>query len=176
MRGMRTFALFIALGLAGCDTDVFLGRACTEIGCSDSLTLGFNTADGHWPDGDYRIEFDFAGDERRCSFSLPEALPAQVGSVGEVCDSSQRGHFSAKTTCMETRTKDAVTQSCTPLPGQWTLALHREGTPKTVSVRVTRDEQEVASVSQTVSYRENRPNGPDCDPLCRQAQIDVMVE
>ena len=173
---MRTSALLIALALAGCDTDVFLGKGCTDIGCGDSLSLNFNTADGSWPDGEYRLELDFAGDEQRCSFKLPESLPAQRGSVGQVCESNLRGSIFAKTVCMETRTKDAVSQSCTPLPDQWTLTLHRDGTPKTVSIRVTRDDQEVASVSQTVNYRDNRPNGPDCEPLCRQAQIELTVD
>lgn len=174
---MRTFALFIALGLAGCDTDVFLGKACTDIGCSDGLSLSFNTVDGHWPDGDYHLELDFAGDQHRCSFRLPDALPKERGATGQaVCEANMSGYFSAKTMCMETRSKDSVSQSCTPLDGQWTLDLHRDGTPKTVSVRVTRDEREVASVSRTIDYQENRPNGPDCEPLCRQARIDLLVE
>ena len=172
---MRLLALLSILALAGCETNV-LGHGCTEIGCGDALSLSFETADGHWPDGDYRVELEFAGESEVCTFKLPDALPTETAGAAQVCEPSPRGFFSPKSTCTETRTKDAVSESCTPLPDQWTLALYRDGTPETVSVRVTRDDQEVASLSQTVDYRENRPNGPDCEPVCRQSQIDVQVD
>jgi len=172
----RTLLAALIVLWAGCDADL-LGRSCTEIGCVDQLSLTFRAPDNRWREGAYRIELELEGEALQCAFSVPAALPAQLGSVGQVeCGRGASAYFSAETLCTETRTRDAVSHSCTPRAGEWTLQLSRSGTPARLEVRVTRDEQEVASLSETVKYRENRPNGPDCEPLCRQAQLEIAVE
>jgi hypothetical protein len=133
-------------------------------------------AAGHWPAGGYRVELDFEAEQVSCTFNVPAALPANPGAAGTItCGPSVFANFVARTVCTEMRTRDAVSQSCTPLPGEWTLELNHPGTPATIKVRVTRDDQEVASLDRSVQYEESRPNGPDCEPLCRQSQIALLV-
>lgn len=175
---MKAICLAMVTLLAGCDEDPFGGHGCTEIGCVDQLSLRVKTADDRWVDGAYAIELDLAGQKHVCTFTIPNDLPKQLGSIEDItCEPRlQTSYFQAVTTCTETRTKDAVSQSCTPHPGEWTLELALAATPDSAAVRVTRDGAVLLEKSEKVSYVATRPNGPECEPLCRQSQITWTLE
>jgi hypothetical protein len=111
--------------------------------------------------------------------TLPADLPGR-GSTSEIaCDPPigfPGASLSQDATCMEQRTADAVGQSCTPIPDHYTLSAFIQRTPESVSVAVSRDGESFAEVSEALDYTEHHPNGPDCEPTCRGAGVEVVLE
>ena len=77
--------------------------------------------------------------------------------------------------CTEYRTGDAVSQSCTPVPDRWYFAATLEGTPAELTVAVERDGVALLDEHRTLAYRDEYPNGPECDPVCRQASAALTL-
>jgi hypothetical protein len=156
-----------------------LPHGCTEIGCADGVFADLAFADHRWPDGAYEIEIALDDVTHACSFSWPEAQPAR-GSVSSLRCEPADAAFSIAITqqaeCTEQRTADAVSQSCQPLEGQYSLQLSAFGTPKRMQVRVERDGALVAERDLTLTYTASRPNGPDCEPVCRQSSHEIRLD
>jgi hypothetical protein len=164
------------LGAVGCDTDVF-GHGCTEVGCSDALQITLQTPDNLWPSGSYNFEFTIDGKRHNCAVEIPGDLPANLGAVEMLrCEPQLDASFSPETHCTEQRTAAAVSQSCTPVRDHWLLEIHAPGTPQTLVVRVDRDQTQIFAHSQTPKYQTTQPNGPGCDPICKQSQVRLTLE
>jgi hypothetical protein len=112
------------------------------------------------------------GHERRCAFGIPADLPApRTGR--SLCDPALPLYIQPETTCTEHRDRDSVSQSCTPIPDRYFASLTLYGTPSALSVVVERDGTAILDQSLTLRYQSERPNGPGCEPLCRQASADL---
>jgi hypothetical protein len=155
-----------------------LESSCTEIGCGDGATLSLRTADGTWPDGSYTLTITRGGIAHACALTLPGDFPGR-GSVAEVaCDPPldfPGATLRQDSSCQETRTTDSISQSCTPLPDQYTLSVGVPGTPAELGVAVSRDESVLLERSVALSYVELRPNGEGCGPVCRQASAELAL-
>jgi hypothetical protein len=174
---MRTIGMFCVAAIALCGCEGFLiGHGCTEIGCIDSVQLTLRTADDSWPDGSYRIELTFGESRHVCQTKLPDDFPDSAGSLAPLrCEPELDAWFNPRANCVETRTRDAVSQSCTPIRDHWTLEVSSPGTPATLQARVERDGASLLDTQRELEYEESRPNGPDCEPLCRQAAIRLTL-
>lgn len=167
-----TMGLGVVLSvLAGCDE---LGHGCTEIGCMDQVALTLRPSDGPWADGRYALTLALDdGSPETCAFELPADLP-ELGSVREIrCSGAATFFLQQEATCTETSSDGARHQTCTPVQGRYTLQSSVPGTPRTVSVELTRDGAALIEESLEPSYRAERPNGPDCEPTCRQASLEL---
>jgi hypothetical protein len=131
-------------------------RACTEIGCGPAFGVEFQRAAG-WGLGVYRIELQVDGETVSCERQIPlhcDEEPAcsradvQLVEIGCALDVSQQS-----------------------LGGVQFVA---EG-PAQVSVRVRHDDTELGTAEYAPQYTESRPNGPDCEPVCRQAKHETLV-
>ncbi|HTU63494.1 MAG TPA: hypothetical protein VMF89_33760 [Polyangiales bacterium] len=154
-------------------------HGCTEASCSDYVAIDLAFADHRWPDGAYKLEVQFedAQHKHTCAFSWPEAQPARGSSTVVPCEPSDlEASLLQDTKCMEQRTSDAVSQSCVPLEGQYTLRLSLFATPPGVALHVTRDGEPLKDVSFDLEYAEERPNGPDCDPLCHESSQELQLD
>jgi hypothetical protein len=173
---LRCMRMFLALGLAvlasGCE--VFT-HSCTEIGCLDGVTLELTPGGGTFADGNYTLELIAETTRSACRFAIPDSTPSQ-GTVGTVdCDLGLDAFIQQAAECTEMRTADAVSESCRPLPGQFTLNAQLQATPETLAVRLVRDGVSLVEQTLTPAYETSRPNGPDCDPECRQAQVSLEL-
>lgn len=169
-------ALFLfSLGLSSCE----LGKSCTEIGCIDGATLTLRTADGTWPDGAYTLTLGVEGTTHTCSMSVPEDLPP-LGSVMQLTCQPGLGFPGASlqqdAVCQEQQSGDAISQSCTPVPDQYTLTMGVQGTPATLAVSVTREGSTLIEQNVSLAYTEFQPNGEGCEPVCRQASAALTLE
>jgi hypothetical protein len=77
--------------------------------------------------------------------------------------------------CTESRSGDSVSQACTPITGRWTLEISAPGTPRTLHARIERDAELLLDVQRELEYSEHRPNGPHCDPLCKQSELTLEL-
>lgn len=170
--------LLLGLCMTWCVTGCSQNRACTEIGCLDSASLRLQTADNHWEDGDYELTVVVGDTSTACSFSLPDDFPSTGSPQPLTCDASigyEVPVLSQVHTCTETQTDDAVSQSCTPVADEYTLEIGLPGTPSSVEIQLERDGATLVDDTQALSYKETRPNGPGCGPVCRQASVVVAV-
>ncbi len=131
--------------------------ACTEIGCVDGLVLNV-APDYHWAPGDYVFAFKIDGQPQTCRGSLP-LKPCGEPSV--ICDGSGV----------------MITESGCALPpdahGFGTITLANG--PAQVDVTITHNGQTLVQKTITPTYKTSRPNGPQCEPQCRQASVELFA-
>jgi hypothetical protein len=154
-----------------------LGTSCTEIGCGDGLSITLHPTDEAWDAGSYRFEFTVAGETHVCTLEIPQDLPANPSSLVAVpCEPPLDVGLVPQTVCTEQRSRDAVSETCAPVSDHWILQTSLSGTPDSLRVRVSRDSATILDASRTPKYQVTRPNGPDCEPVCHQSQIDLTFD
>jgi hypothetical protein len=151
-------------------------HSCTEIGCGDGVSVTLAFADRRWPNGEYVFEVVLDDVTHTCAFSWPVEQPTP-GGIDVPCDPGELEAFlRQEVKCTEQRTADAVTQSCALLDGQYSLQLSRAGTPKSLELHATRDGERLKDLALDLEYSEERPNGPDCEPLCWQSSQELQLD
>ncbi len=131
------------------------GDACTEMGCIDGLTVQFVPA--LTAKGTYVFDVTVDGTAYSCEATLP------LGDSSTVC-----GSGNVVSIFLSGSELDPTDQS---LPG-----LHVEGTPKSVQLQVHRDDTVVAGANLSPEYQTLQPNGPECEPTCHSAAVDVSTK
>jgi hypothetical protein len=76
--------------------------------------------------------------------------------------------------CEEMRSGNAVGISCTP-NGKFEQRIQIRATPKRVVLQLLDDATIVAERTFDLAYTLNFPNGPDCDPGCRQSSNEWIL-
>ena len=174
LRALSCSLLVLFLSAQACEG----AHSCTAIGCIDQVSFQIETSDGTWPDGAYTLELTAGSASYTCSMNLPHDLPVPGGNTTIPCQPpvGYTGvYLRTDMTCTEHRDQNSVSQTCTPIPGHYTLVGSVPGTPSTLGVRVTRDEVLLLEQTLPLTYSTSRPNGPDCEPVCRQASVEVVL-
>jgi hypothetical protein len=175
---MRWFRIWLAVGacslLQGAACNVLEGHSCTEIGCGEGVGVNVRPVGGTWPAGAYRLELGLDDVAGTCDFTVPEDLPAMRGSATSLtCLDGATLLLQQIFDCRSISEGGAVSQTCEPVADQYELTLSAFGTPTTLTLVLTRDGEELVSENRELTYTESRPNGPDCEPVCRQAQAEL---
>ena len=157
----RLFGIGVILlcGGAGGSCSSSQQNACSQRGCGDALTVRVDTAAGELPSGMHRIEVLADGVSLACAFRYPLERTA-AGTMQPSC--SERlgvlvpadGAFSA--------------------PPAETIIL--TGTPAQVHVWQYVDDLAILDAAVAPSYEDVRPNGPGCEPVCREAQLSWTLQ
>jgi len=135
-------AVLTMISMTGC-----ISGACTAIGCVDQVTYQLDAA---------------------AASNFTVGQPVQVKAcVGTTCVT--------ETLTLEMGNDAAASQSLTYLSTTRTLE-YRPGTvgvePQTVTLELTRGGNVVARLSKDlVNFSRFQPNGPGCEPVCRQASV-----
>jgi hypothetical protein len=154
---------------AGCELGA---HDCTDIGCADNASLRI-TSDADWAAGSYRLDLSLDEREGSVEFALPDDLPPR-GSVTWLkgIEGVDIG-LQEVAECTSVRHGDAISQSCQPIPNRYELTIGTLGTPARFSVALARDAETVVEESGELAYRESRPNGPECGPVCSSAEVEL---
>ena len=133
-------------------------KACTKMGCMS--TLGVVVQDKPGQKGAYVIEVE-AGDQKgRCEARLPAP---RCGEPWTRCEGT-----------LPLMAKEG--EICKKPPAEHTLPpLTIGAAPEKVIVRVLRDKKQVHEETVAPPYDALQPNGPGCEPTCKQAEIGVAV-
>lgn len=137
-------------------------QSCTEIGCMNSASLNIHESD--WTLSPLQLVLSFGDRTVRC-----DAVP--TGS-GKCDDASVWVDAVPLADCVETRTKDAISESCTPNGKYQYVVIIQELTPARVSVTATRADSSTVAREFELVYERHRPNGPDCEPECENATVE----
>ncbi|EYF06739.1 Hypothetical protein CAP_1436 [Chondromyces apiculatus DSM 436] len=148
-RGTLALAALAALALTtlGCET-----TECTEMGCVSSFAVTFAHA-GAWEAGSYRVTVTVDGGAPvACTVTLP--LDCNAPSP---CPNGTPFYIS--------------TEGCALDPAQHVLGgVDFWGvTPASVAVSVHREGVLLGEGSYSPNYTTSQPNGPDCEPTCKNA-------
>lgn len=172
----RWFApLAFALGLApsACGDTLDAGnKACTDIGCNDVFSLELSRPGVGLPAGDHTMTVMAEGRTATCRFTVPAG---GTTSASVDCGSQIGLVLFPRANCTEVRNGSAVSQSCTPIAGEYVVQLSVQGTPASVRVVLELGGMVLLDRSFTPAYQETRPNGPGCPPVCRQASVKLMT-
>lgn len=145
----------------------FESKSCTEMGCIDGVTLVLQTRDG----APHPYQLTLLADDAliRCE------LPSLDQSVATSCTNpSVQVSMQEQADCVETRTADAISESCT-LNGKFQQLLVLQQTPTCLEVTAT--DANGATIQETfdVEYTLSFPNGRDCGPACLNSRIEWVV-
>jgi hypothetical protein len=146
LRSTTFLPILAALAFPGCAS-----KECTLIGCVSHFEVAFTGATSQ--PGNYRVDVVADGVPSTCEVTLPS-----------MCDTEP--------TCSASNLPWKMTWSgCTPGTDRRSLdgMMFRDHLPLTIEVMVRRDGIAVGEGSVSPQYSESRPNGSDCDPVCRSA-------
>ena len=135
------------------------GQVCTQIGCLDGLRVEL-THPGAWPAGDYTFTLVADGAAITCVGALP--LPPCEAGRALTCD--RDGAQIVESGCALPADAHGFAEILLPGPPVAELAL-----------TIARGGEPLVATTLRPTYRESRPNGPGCEPLCRSADLAVAV-
>lgn len=146
-----------ALLVGACGESAMHTDACTLIGCQDGLTIEVQAS--AWAPGTYVFDMTADGKSRRCEAKLP--LPA--------CD------VQALTCTGDVEAQISVSGCALPAGSQGFGPITFRSGPANVEVAISRDGTSLGKGSFRPTYQTSRPNGPRCEPVCRQAEGRLVL-
>ena len=146
----------LSLAAAGCGTKSGT-KTCTLIGCTDQATIGIQRANGAGVS--LSVSLDIDGRIVEC--------PAPPANAGAPCDGQVRVTQRELQECFEEMVGSAIFLRCAGT-GKFEQVVEISGTPTTIRVTARNATMVVAESSFTPQYMDVQPNGPDCEPTCKQ--------
>ena len=145
-------SLIAALGI-GCG-DPIIDDACTEVGCEDGVNVSVLPEDQFFEPGELTVTVTPAGASESTVCELTIASECESGAV--VC-------------------QDASDSTCPDGVFYADELLVRVGPSEQIQVVAERDGVELANENLSPDLEEFRPNGAGCEPVCRQADVEVTL-
>jgi hypothetical protein len=134
--------------MAGCS----IGHTCTLVGCSDGFSVSIVRKDGStFAAGTYSVDLTTDGVVNHVSCTIR-------GGYDSSCDGGT--------------TVEAVSGP----GGVVELQVNLAGTPSDVGLSLTVPDGHVATGEWRPTYQTIQPNGPTCDPTCREAHQSLTIE
>lgn len=143
----------LVAAVAGCERS----HACTEIGCLDQASITVRRVDGALPA--VGVSLDVDGRMVEC------AAPRAGGSAA--CDTDVTISARERVSCTEESDGQRRTLTCVPT-GTFEQVVSVRGTPASIRAVVRNAGEVVDERTFAPQYRPVQPNGPDCEPVCRQ--------
>lgn len=150
-------------------------KACGEVGCQSQLTAVVSASIASLPAGTHRIDVTADGAMSSCTFTFPLETAPGGGLVGPQCSPGLIGFVGPAQQCTPFTTGDAKGLRCVPLPDQVQESIQIVGTPSMVAVEQSVGGVVILQRSATPAYADNQPNGPGCEPTCRQATAEWSI-
>ena len=176
--GRSGFPGFVGLVAMVALSDVACSRfsgACSSVGCQDQLELTVTGPSASLPSGLHRVDVTADGKLLSCTFSFSPDTLAAGSLVSAQCSFGVTALVGPVFDCMTFDNGNAKGQRCVPMPEQFQERLQIAGTPAIVQVEQSVDGTVILQRSATATYTDNHPNGPDCEPTCRQATLALSL-
>lgn len=185
----RALALFVvAIGVAGCGGGGTGGssggtepsaepgehQVCTMLPCLDHVAIVTELSAAQAATGLHRFRIEADGTTVTCTVNHTDATATDFAD----CDGSASLHLGPRTQMVEVPSPvpGTVMVTAQAVPGVFQWGLELSGQP--ASVRVVHELNGVVlrDQSATPTYREERPNGRHCEPVCQQASITWALQ
>ncbi|HEY0715169.1 MAG TPA: hypothetical protein VGF45_20990 [Polyangia bacterium] len=147
---------------AACNEGLGETKACTLIGCQDQASIVVRTSDGLTPP--MGVVLDLDGVVVRCM------IPPPTGFATGLCnDPRVEVARTSLTDCQDTNNGSTSSRSCVP-NGKFEQIITVRATPARIGVQLLDHAQVIAERTFASTYTLSFPNGPGCEPGCRQAR------
>jgi hypothetical protein len=146
------------LALAAAPTAGCREQTCTLIGCQDGASLTIRRQSGQLP----RVDLTVLVDGRKIECPALQGNNAFASCDGQVFVTSRE-----VLDCRQMPAGAQVSQTCTAT-GRFEQTLEIPGTPSNVTITAREGTTPLAEKAFTPQYEAVKPNGPDCEPTCRQ--------
>jgi hypothetical protein len=157
---MLNRVLVLLLVPASLACHAFEQKACTTRGCQDQASITVRRPD--WNPPPFAVELDLDGRRVTC----PAPMARSAGGIA--CDDpSVRVAHRELSDCTESRSGTNVSLTCVP-NGKLEQVITIVGTPKRIVATLTADGAVAGQRNFDMTYTAVYPNGPDCDPGCKQ--------
>jgi hypothetical protein len=150
-------------------------KTCSLVGCQDQFSANLQTADGSFPSGTHQVDVVADGLTLSCAFSFPLGTAPGGGTIAPSCPMGLNVGVWPATVCTSTTTGATASQTCDPIPGHFVESITLTGAPTRVQLQQSVDGTSLLNVEMAPTYVVNRPNGPDCDPACRQSSASLTL-
>lgn len=142
------------------------GKVCTQMACANEAVIEAELAEATTGAGRHTFELEIDGVKKSCIVDVTVGSRADGTCSGGGVSLMMGSQMEQRTMSMGGMV--GVTE--VPVPGRmfWRLSVY--GTPKQVRVLHKRATVVVVDRSESLQYREHRPNGPGCEPACQVAR------
>ena len=151
------------------------GRVCTMVGCKNQVAATVTVNAAVVPAGTHTILVTADGVPGSCTFPFPPADPTVGVGTGEQCSSGLSLDVWVTTVCTTTQSGIVTSSQCEPVAGKFTETITINGTPTTLRIQQLVGGTMISDKTVSPSYVVNQPNGPCCEPTCRQAGVDWTI-
>jgi hypothetical protein len=168
------FSLGAVLTGVGCQhvgsstTDDGTPRACTEMGCSDSAMITAKLSPAGAPLGTHSFALEIDGKPQTCTVEFTREIETAHGQ----CPEGAFLLFGPAMQGTETSMDGVVGYTEEPIPGEFRWQLTIFGQPTKVHVVHTHDGKTILDQAASLTYTDFRPNGPECEPVCKSANVE----
>jgi hypothetical protein len=146
-----------------------VSKGCPNSNCQNQFAATVTAASASLPSGIHRIDVTADGMMLSCTFAFPLETPPSAGTTSPECSFGLTAFVGPAVTCTAFENGGAKGLRCDPIPDQFQESLQIAGTPALVNVEQSVGGAVILQRSATPVYRDNMPNGPGCEPTCRQA-------
>jgi hypothetical protein len=174
--------LLAAFTLAACDDD----EECTAAGCIDRAQVTILGPPAAWVDGDYSLEVGLA-QQHRCDFVLPVpggvSVQAPIEGVPISCTPALTGGFDPRGVVLFPEISQQPDGSCVMTPdagvgcdvATYRIDIDTDDSSERVEVRLAVGSTLLLEQASTFDYQTVEPNGPECGPTCRYADLRMVI-
>lgn len=147
-------------------------RICTEKACSDAGTIEAKLGAAGAPLGKHEFTLEVDGKAHTCSVEFTDVASTVFGECGDPTSGISLT-FGPVTKGKEERLGDVVAYTEVPVPGEFRWQLSILGTPKQVHVVQKHGGNTILDqTAELTDYKEWRPNGEGCEPVCKSARVE----
>ncbi|MDH5674004.1 MAG: hypothetical protein OEZ06_17745 [Myxococcales bacterium] len=160
-------AFTLCLASMGCDGHGVFGMSCSEAGCGSALMVTVPVAGPGVELGVTALNLEVDGVAGDCEVSVEQMQQPQD------CGQGVQAMLERTAVCTsETHADGAESESCRP-DGGFAIRVTAGGTPAVVSLEIVDDAGAATRFDLTPQYETFFPNGPDCEPACDEAHIEL---
>ena len=134
------------------------------MGCESTFTLNLSLPSHEKPN----IGVDLLIDGTAIS------CPVLDGRPSATCAGNVNSTMVEEQACVDSQQANSVTHSCTGT-GKFHVSIRVPGTPTSVSYTATLNGAVVGQDTLSPAFQTLNPNGPGCDPDCKQATVDITL-
>ena len=149
--GLVGIGMLLICGVPAVGSGCSSTKACSLIGCTDGFSANVGPGEiGSLPSGSHRLEVIVDSVILICAFQI------LLGTTAPTCSTG-------------------LNVLVAPA-GQGVETITVAGTPGQVHAWQYADDVPILDAAAAPSYQESRPNGPDCEPVCRQASASWTLQ
>lgn len=185
--GMRSIFLSVALAssalvLSSCEED----GSCTAAGCIDRAHVSILGPPAVWVDGNYVLDLGLA-QQHSCTFVLPVPggvnVQAPIEGVAVSCTPALEGAFDRRAVVLYPEISQQPDGSCSMTadagPGcdvvTYRIDIDTDDSAERVEVRLAVGGTVLLEQASPFDYQTVQPNGPECGPICRGADVRMVI-